>query len=210
MARKEGSGLTKQQNAFCKEYALNGNNGTAAYRKAYPKARKSRDKTVAAMACKLLATASIKQSVLEYREKVDLIATRDFEIHAGDILRELHAIAHADPRDIMQWGTRKQAVVHKGRPVLDEEGKQIYVDVPYMTITDSDKLTPEQMRSVVGAEMTISKTGDAVVNVKRADKVAALKLLGTYKKLFTNKIEHGGEIKGGIINLVISSDDANL
>ena len=213
MAKKtnrKSATLTRSQEAFSQEYVRNGRNATQAYRKAFPGSAKSADAVIWANASRLLAQEKVAIRVSALAEKIAAVVERKFEVTTERVLAELAAIAFGDPREVHQWGTTTRPVfTKKGLPVIGEDGKQLTEAVPFLNFTSSDKLSADAISTVVGAEMTITRQGDAVLNVKRADKVAALKLLGTHLKLFTNKVEHTGK-DGTPLQIVISSADANL
>lgn len=222
--RRKGTGLTPKEDAFCREYVINGGNGAAAYFKAYPASQKHTPKYRTAQASKLLRTTHIKQGIAEYTEllaeasaagkpQTDAEMERaTFRVDSDNILRELHAIAYHDPRRLFRWGTQDIPVINKktGEVRLDEEGNPITVSVPFMSFANSDDLTEDDVRAIAGVEMTISKTGDPVLTVKRADKLKALNMLGQYRKLFTQNLNHSGEVKSGPINLVVGQSEGDV
>ena len=203
------AGLTKAEEAYCQAYAMNGGNGSEAYRRAFPKARQSKDSTVSTMASKLNAKASIRLRISVLGQRVAKVAADKFDITAEKVLQELAAIAFANSDDYYQWGAQEIPVWDKeGLPVMDANGKQA-VDVrPFVAIKPSGSLTRIQKAAIAGAEMTFAKDGSPMVAVKMADKRAALKDLGQHLKLFGNA---GVDLKmtGGTVQLIVSqAEDA--
>lgn len=77
--------LTPQQERFCREYLLD-LNGSAAYRRAYPKVS---EKVARVNAAKLLAKASVRERVAELQKA----AVARSDLSADRVLRELALIA---------------------------------------------------------------------------------------------------------------------
>lgn len=203
--------LTKKQDAFCQEYALNGGNATQAYRKGFTP-KKSSDATVAAAASRLLTNAKVRLRIEHYQQLVAEAADEQFEVRAEDVLRELHAIAFFDARKAFTWGSRERPVyvkVGKERvPLTKDDGSHVTEAYPFMEFVSSEEMDPLTAKVVVGVEQTVTKTGDTVVTVKMGDKLGALKLLATHLKLLTNKVEHSGEVKTGPITLAVLPGEA--
>lgn len=201
-ARQEN--LTPAQEAFCKAYVLNGFNGTAAYRSAFPKAKDSLDDTLAAMASKLLATAKISQRIAVLKMTTAAVAEKKFEITAERILQELAAIAFQQAGDYFEWGTVERPVRRKNKEsgkleqMLDENGQPIMEAINFARLKPSDELTPVQKSAIVTVTETTNKFGDRMIEAKMADKLGALKLLGQYRGLFKEKVEHTGKDGGPI------------
>lgn len=230
---RKGTGRTKQQEAFCKEYVLNGFNAAEAFRVAYPASATNTSQYRSEEARKLLKKANVKAGVVEYTEMMaeaarELAATKadpdtveltqadrervTFRLDADRVLQELAAIAFQDPRRIMSWGSQRVPMLKKktGEVMTDPDGNPLYDHVPYLNIVPSDHLTEDDVRVVSNVDVTLSKTGDPVLNVKRGDKLKALQLLGTHLKLFTQKIEHDGKVQTGPISLQVTSAEEGV
>lgn len=196
--------LSHAQEAFCKEYVLNGFNGTAAYRVAFPKTISSLDDTVAAMASKLLATAKIAQRVAVLKLTASAVAEKKFEITAERILQELAAVAFQRAGDYFEWGTVEKPRRRKNKDtgnydlVRDENGNPIMDSVAFAHVKASEDLTDTQKAAIISVTENTNKFGDKVIETKMADKLGALKLLGQYKGLFKEKVEHTGKDGGPI------------
>ncbi|HRH15145.1 MAG TPA: terminase small subunit [Azonexus sp.] len=201
--------LTAQQEAFCQHYALN-QAGSEAFSVAFPERAKGKTPQYRAeQASKLLAQSKIKTRISALATRAIANAEKKFDISVDRVLQEFAAIAFYKADDYFEWGTIERAVYHKGEPVLDRNGEQVFENVPQLKIRDSKTLTAEQMRAVLAASMTISKTGDPVLEVKMADKVAALKALGQHLKMFNAGVDVKN-MPGGNVQIIISSDEANL
>lgn len=197
---KASKGLTKKEQAFVAAYMLN-HNGAEAYGIAYPASRKHKPAYRAEKACKLLKKAHIAQMVAVRAEKLAAVAEQKFEITAERVLQELAAIAYANSDDYYRWGFREVPKLSRnGKPILDENGDPVLVPVPFAYVKNSDGLTRVQKAAIVGAEMSFARDGTPVVAVRMADKRGALKDLGQFLKLFSERVEHTGR-DGGPIEL---------
>lgn len=188
--------LTKGQRAFAEAYALSGN-GAAAYMKAFPGSKKHTSQYRAEKAAKLLAKANIRDKVKSLEQKVVQIAEKKFEVSAQRVLEEICALAFSQSRDYFDWGTRHVPMfTKKGEPIMHPDtGKQLLQAEPYMILKPASELTELQAKAISGVEMTVSKTGDKVVNVKVTEKMSALKLLAQHTKLI------GAEGKGSKLDI---------
>lgn len=207
--RNPTGNLNAQQEKFCKRYALH-KNGAQAYGEAYPKSLNNTPQYRAEQASRLLVQPNISTRIKRLAEKIAEIAEKKFEITAERVLQEFAAIAFYKADDYFEWGTVEVPVYTKsGDPVCDKNGEQVVEHVPKLRIRDSKSLTEDQMKAVLAASMTISKTGDPVLEVKMADKVAALKALGQHLKLFNTGVDIKNQ-PGGNVQIVISPAEANL
>lgn len=206
--------LTRQQQKFCEHYALHGN-GAEAYGHAYPKSRSNTPKYRTDHAAKLLKKDGIRDSIERLKPKAAEIAEQSFAITAERVLAEMAAIAFANSDDYYRWGTfdrpvrRKDKETGRWETVKDEHGNDVTEPIPFAHIKPSDQLTRQQKAAIVGASMTFSKTGDPVVEVKMADKRAALKDLMQHLGLLKTDVNVSGK-GGGPVQLVISSAESNL
>jgi len=208
------AGITKQQQKFCEHYALHGN-GAEAYGHAYPKSRTNTPKYRTDHAGKLLRKDAIRDAIERLKPEAAEIAEKSFAITAERVLAEMAAIAFANSDDYYRWGTFERPVRKKNKQtgrwetMKDEHGNDITEPVPFAHIKPSDQLTRQQKAAIVGASMTFSKTGDPVVEVKMADKRAALKDLMQHLGLLKTDVSVSGK-GGGPVQLVVSSAEANL
>jgi phage terminase small subunit len=202
--------LTKEEKTYCEAYAKNGGMGAEALFEAMPNTRAWTPQRRAERSYKLQKKDQIRARIAELVGRVQAIANNKFDISAARVLQELAAIAFANAEDYYRWGSIEQPVLtKKGDPVLNTEGQPLTEVVSFVHIRPSDELTRIQKAAIVGAEQSFTRTGDAVISVKMADKRAALRDLGQHLGLFKLGIEAGGK-GGGPIQIVISSDDAAL
>lgn len=190
--------LTAKQEAFAAEYAKT-KSAAESYRRAYNVRPETSPQQVAVQGQKLLAHPKIAQRVEELSARVAKIAAEKFDLSAEKVLGELAAIAFQNSEDIFEWGTFERPVFRKNRqtgqlePVIGQDGQQVTETVPFARAKPSSELTRDQKRAIVSASETISRTGDRVVEIKMADKLGALKLLGAHFNLFKTTVEHTGK-----------------
>jgi len=169
--------LTPKQELFCHEYLKDLNGTQAAIRAGYS------PKTANEQAARLLASVSIYQTVDELKAK----RNKRIEIEADDVLLELKRLGHADIRQIYdEAGCVKQPKdwpEEIARAISRIEATEEVVNVQGGFIcADCGK---ESHRQFTG----ITK------KVWFWDKPKALELMGKHKRLFTDKVEHSGNIK---------------
>lgn len=194
--RKAGDGLTKQQRKFVEHYVLNGN-AAEAYFHAYPASRKHTPQYRAEHSYKLLRLDHIRAQIDARKNVAAKTIEDDFAVTVKRVLEEYASIALANSDDFFEWGVREVPRFSKnGHPIIDQDGKQIVDQVPYAYAKPSAQLTRRQKAAIVGASMTFSKTGDPTVEVKMANKLAALKDLGTFLKMFNQQIDHTVALSG--------------
>lgn len=170
--------LNLKQQRFVAEYLIDKNATQAAIRAGYSK------RTAHVQGCRLLSDAKVSALVAEKAEK----QVEKLEITAERILRELALLGFANMEDYMRVG---------------DDGD------PYL---DFSALTRDQAAALT--EVTVEDfkdgRGDDARDVRRvkfklADKRAALVDLGRHLALFTDKVQHSGEL-----SLNVSSEDAAL
>lgn len=189
---KAPDGLTKQQRKFAEHYALHGN-GAGAYAHAYPASKKSTPDYRSRRAHDLLRNGRIRSKIDALRPKAAAAIDQKFEITVERIAQEYAAIAFANSDDYFEWGTREVPRFRKdGSPVIGPNGQQVVDVEPYAYAKPSTSLTRKQKAAIVGASMSFSRTGDPSIEVKMANKLAALKDLGTFLKMFNQQVEHTG------------------
>jgi phage terminase small subunit len=157
--------LTKRQRLFIAEYLVDLNATRAAIAAGYSK------NGAEARGSELLRISKVSEEidrkVNKKLEKLDISADR--------ILNELARIGFADPRKLFN---------------SDGSPKDL-------TALDDD--TAATVASFEAVELFDGSQGDQkhvtglVKKVKQADKIRALELLGKYRKLFTDKVEHAGK-----------------
>ncbi len=165
--------LTPNQDRFVQEYLLDLNATQAAIRAGYS------EKSAASQGERLLRNAEIKTAIDEALSK----RAQRVEVKADDILRELMRIALADISQA--YGDDGQLLKIKEMP---EEIRRAIAGIE-----------TEELFEGFGEDRT--RVGDTV-KVKFWNKPQALELLGKHLKLFTDKVEHSGEVN--IVNLNIT------
>lgn len=176
--RTPRTGLTAAEEAFCQHFAVN-KVGSEAVRHAWPEWRTKPDQYVAQKASKLKASGKIQERIDRLSDKTATILERKFEITTEKILEEIAATAFANAGDYYDWGVKEVPRIHRktGQPIYDDAGKMVTEMVPYAYAKPASALTRQQKAAIVGAEQSIAKTGETVVSVKMANKLAALGLL---------------------------------
>ena len=190
--------LTAEEEAFCQHFAIH-KSGASAVRHAFKGWKSKEPQAVAEKASVLLSRPKIKTRVQILEIKVAAIAEKKFEVTADRIIQELAAIAFQNAGEYFEWGSIEKPVLRKNRNtgetvhVSDGDGRPMYEQVPFARIKPSEELTEIQKRAIVSVSETISRTGDRLIEAKMADKMGALKLLGQYKGLFKDRVEHTGK-----------------
>lgn len=110
-----------------------------------------------------------KTSVAEAIQKAQARREVRTEITQDQVVTELAKIAFGNVRDVMEWGPRG------------------------VTLKDSAALTEAQAAGVAEVSESVTKDGGSI-KLKRHDKVKALELLGRHLGMFTDKVEHSGEL----------------
>ncbi len=165
--------LTPKQERFVQEYLLDLNATQAAIRAGYS------EKTALQSGPRLLGNVGVKNAIDEALSR----RAQRVEVRADDILRELMRIALADIS--LAFGEDGQLLKIKEMP---EEIRRAVAGVE----------TEELWEGSGDSRMRIGDT----VKVKFWNKPQALELLGKHLKLFTDKVEHSGEVN--IVNLNIT------
>lgn len=184
--------LTPKQKIFVDEYLVD-LNATRAYKAAYPSCKK--EETINAAASRMLRNVKVK----EYIEQRMKDREKRTEINQDKVLQELAKIAFAN-------GTDFAKVVEKSfmKPIFDKDGTKIneeevfYKDVE---LIPTDDLPEEKKKAISAIKQT--KFGIAI---ESCDKVKALELLGRHLGMFTDKVEHSGNISNEV-NIVIDGEE---
>lgn len=140
-----------------------------AYRQAFPRSSKWKDKTVWEYASRLAADGKVQARLKELQAK----AAAANEITVERIVKELARIAFGNKRAVMAWGP--DGVVLK----------------------DSETLTEDEAAIVAEVKETKAAAGGSIA-LKTHDKVKALELLGKHVGMFTDKVELTGKGGGPI------------
>lgn len=181
--------LTPKQQRFVEEYLVDLNATEAAKRAGYS------EKTAYSQGQRLLKNVEA-QKYIEQRMKDREKRT---EITQDKVLQELSKIAFAS-------GTDFAKVVEKSfmKPIFDNDGNKIneeevfYKDVELIL---TDDLPEEKKKAIAAIKQT--KFGIAI---ESCDKVKALELLGRHLGMFTDKVEHSGNISNEV-SIVIDGEE---
>jgi phage terminase small subunit len=172
-------GLTSKQKLFCDEYLIDLNQTRAYIAAGYSK------RGAAQSASLLLRNPKVAQYIAEKSGK----RLEMLDVSAEKILTELARIAFADPRKLFN---------SDGSP---------------KNVTDLDDDTAATVGGFEAVELFDGSQGNQkhvsglVKKIKQADKIKALELLGKYRKLWTDKVEHGGKLT--LESLVCGPADGN-
>lgn len=90
----------KAKEKACQEYVLNGGDQSKAYRAAYPRSKKWKDKTVWSRASELFADCKVQGRVEELKAETAKIAEDQFKVDAKYVLGRLVEIDQMDFADI--------------------------------------------------------------------------------------------------------------
>lgn len=201
MRRSPIAGPTTKQDQFAQRFALNGGNAREAYRHAFPKSRTARYNTVTKHAARLIALPHVQERIKHYQAIMRGRVDETFRIEADRVLRHLLQIAESKSTDFMTWGIRNEPIIRDGETV----GKK---SVPWLKITPSDQLSPQQAAVVKSVTRRIERDGSATVTVELCDRLQALTLLGKNLGLFTDKIEHTGKLPAGPIIVMATPQES--
>ena len=172
--------MTDAQKRFCDEYLID-LNASRAYKVAYPNCKK--DETARANGSRLLTKANIQTYVAEKIKEQE----KRTEIKQDKILQELANIAFSNGTDFAQIVTKEYEKI-----LYDKDGNEIGKKIEKykcLELTPTDELTTDKKSAIASIKQTQSG-----IEIKTADKVKALELLGKHLGMFKEKIEHSGNI----------------
>jgi phage terminase small subunit len=178
MAEEWENELTAKQRAFVREYLIDLNATQAAMRAGYS------EKTAYASGAENLKKpqiASAIESALKIRaDRTDITADR--------VLKELAKIGFADIRKAIKWqGT---LVTEEDNPDGGDTLIIKNVVTNNVTLVSSDEIDDETAAAI----SEISQNAAGGIKLKMHDKKAALVDIGRHLGMFTDKVEHTGEV----------------
>ena len=179
--------LTKNQKRFVDEYLID-LNATRAYKAAYKSVKK--DETAAAASSRLLRNVKVKA----YLDKRIKDREKRTEITQDKVLRELAKIGFADLNNYLEYKTVLTQVGY------DDEGEPVIDYAPIINLIDS-----KEVDTSVIQEVSISDKG--TFKFKLYDKQKALVDIGRHLGMFTDKVEHSGDIAIKIIDDIEADTD---
>jgi phage terminase small subunit len=162
--------LNPQQELFCLEY-LKDFNATAAAKRA-----KYSEKTSRAIGSKLLTNVDIQLRLHALTKEVFDEAKEDIKA----IVQELKMIAFSDIKDVISWGMVDETVESMS-------GESYTVKRNRILVKDSEEIG-DKSRTIAEVAETHSIAGVSR-KLKLHSKMEALRMLGQYHKMFTEKID---------------------
>jgi phage terminase small subunit len=159
--------LNQKQRTFCEEYLIDLNATQAAKRAGYS------EKTAKDMGCQNLAKPNIREYIQQLMNK----RSERTDITADKVLGELANIAFDDIKNYLSFRNDK---------VENDLGFE--EDRVVVAIKDSETIDTRNV-----SEISVGKDGQFKFKLYCKDN--ALVQLGKHLKLFTDKVEHSGEIK---------------
>lgn len=175
MAKSKGM-LTDKQRLFCHEYIKDLNATKAAIRAGY------KEVNADTVACELIKKTWVSLEIQRLMDK----RSKKLEIKSDEILQELKLLGHSDIRGLFDENNcvkpMKNWPEELARAVASIEVIEEYQRLPMdVHCTECTKLITQQL-------IGFTK------KVKFWDKPKSLELMGRHKKLFTDRVEHSGEL----------------
>lgn len=121
------------------------------------------EKTARSIGYEKLTKPHIKEAIEFGFKKI----TEGFDVSAERIIQELARIAFVNMKDLATW---TESGVH---------------------FKPSDSISEDAAAAIVEVSETVTQHG-GTLRIKQHDKVRALELLGKYRKLFAERVEHSG------------------
>lgn len=170
--------LTAKQRAFVREYLIDLNATQAAIRAGYS------ERSAGVEGARLLKNAKVEDAVakamLNRAERTDITADR--------VLKELAKIGFSDIRKAVKW--QSALITEEDNP----DGGDVAVIKTIVTnqvqLVASDDIDDDTAAAI--AEISQNATGG--LKIKLHDKKSALVDLGRHLGLFTDKVEHSGDV----------------
>lgn len=191
-AEEADGGVTPKQEAFAREYLVDLNATQAAIRAGYSA------KTAEQQGYQLLQNSSVAAAI---QEAMNQRAERT-RISADAVLSELAKIGFSDIRKAVKWYSQSNVAFADSE--LDgeiEDGSLRVAVANQVELVSSDDIDDDTAAAI--SEIGMSAQG--ALKVKLHDKRAALVDIGRHLKLFTDRVEHSGEM-----NLNVLPEDAAL
>lgn len=183
----EGSGLTKKQKLFVREYLVDLNGTQAAIRTGYSA------KTANEQAAQLLAKLSIRETIAKCLE----VRSAALEIDAHWVLKRLVKEAEADLASLFddEGGVKN---IHDW-PIEWRQGlvAGIEVEEQYESVEEPDEMEPQGHGGALRRPAKRKVAMGRVVKLKLADRHKKLELIGRHVNVNAWKVIDGGKVDDG-------------
>jgi phage terminase small subunit len=185
-APKAGTMKLKQR-LFVKEYLVDLNATRAATAAGYS------EKTAYSQGQRLLKNVEVRAAIRQRLGKI----FHELDTSAEHIIRELACVGFARMSDYIRV-----------------QGREAYIDLSALTDDQAAAITELTSDVLIrGTEKDDDGQGVPVqvkrTKIKLGGKLEALKMLGQYRKLFTEKVEHTGE-EGSAIRIILHGEKKNV
>lgn len=175
-----GLNLNEKQKRFVEEYLIDLNATQAATRAGYSK------NTAKQQGSRLLSHAVIQIAI---DRGIDARSQRT-GITADRVLNEIAAIGFSKITDYLEVKEVEIVVGYEdGEDGKPDKNKPIIQQTKVVDIFQTSKMNPEKIQAIE----SIKQTKDGIT-LKLYDKVKSLELLGKHLKMFTDKVQHTGEV----------------
>ncbi len=165
--------LTAKQERFVEEYLIDLNATQAAIRAGYS------EKTAKQTGCENLSKPDIAEAIAEAQKE----RSQRTSVTQDMVVEELAKVGFSDIRKVARWG---RSPVDEDSDNADPNGLGVYP----VELVPSELIDDDTAASV--AEVSLTQTG---IKVKTYDKLGALEKLGKHLGMFTEKVEHSGEVR---------------
>ncbi|MGM0783890.1 MAG: terminase small subunit [Pseudomonadota bacterium] len=176
--------LGRREEKACQEYVLNGGDRSKAYRKAFPQAKRWKDKTVHEKASRFFANDKVQTRVFELQEEARKIAAEQYQVEASDVIRQLVRMGFADIRKLFT----PQGQLKPLHELDDDTAAAI---ASFEVVTKEIPMPGDEPPEI-----------EYIHKVKMVDRIKPLELIGKHmgKQLgqWSEKMEHGGPGGGPI------------
>ena len=181
--------LTHKQEKFVLA-VVEGMTQADAYRHAY-NAENMLDNTIINKASKLMSRDDIRARHDELMDKVRTTSENKSIITVQRVLKEISDLLETDITDIADIVVKDIVVKDEnGDVVLDEDGKPLLEAEQHIRIKNTDEMSKAALKSI--SEIGYNRYG---LYIKRYDKQKTIEMAARHLGMFTDKVEHSGEIK---------------
>lgn len=171
--------LTDKQEKFVQEL-IKGKSQREAYKIAYPNSDKWADNAIDVNASKLFNNTKVQLRYNKIKDRLIKEAEDECIVSAKEVLRELKKVGFANINDFLSFKTAKSVIDR------DDDGSPIIDYTHIIELKDSDDID--------GSVISEVQLKDGQLKFKLHDKMKALENIGRHLGMFTDKVEHSGEI----------------